>query len=120
MPNLPTPAQNTSVAFAARYPQVGRGAVARQFHREVERLDAGTELRIAQVQAAADVETAKVDAVASVGHSALQRVTVVAMTAQQLAMACPAAAGDLDFIKSLTVMQVGQIVSTTQQALRRL
>lgn len=122
MNSLPIPSRSSSdlsPLFGASRP-TPRGALARQHRRDLEQLSVATELRIAAVDAAADVQAAKLDAIASTGNGAMQRAALVNMAQQQLAMACPAAAGDLDFIKTITVMQLGQVVADTQQTLRRL
>ncbi len=49
----------------------------------------------------------------------MEQVALVAQMQQQLALAAPTASGDLDFIKTMTVMSVGQIVADTGRAVNR-
>ena len=74
----------------------------------------------AAVDAVAEVQKAKVDALTSTGGYAMQRAALVAQVQQQLALACPASSGDLDFLKSLTMVGVGQVVADTAAKVNRL
>lgn len=107
--------QSSAVSFRAP----GGGRLARQTARDLAAIDHSTEVRSAQISAAGEVQQAKVDAVARTGAYAMQQVTLVAQMQQQLALAAPAASGDLDFIKTMTVMSVGQIVADTGRAVNR-
>ena len=98
---------------------VRSGRLARQTARDLAAIDHSTEVRSARVCAAAEVQQAKVDAVARTGAYAMQQVAIVSQMQQQLALAVPAASGDLDFIKSITVMCVGQIVADTGREVNR-
>lgn len=95
------------------------GRLARQTARDLAAIDHSTEIRSARVAAAGEVQQAKVDAVARTGAYAMQQVSLVSQMQQQLALAAPAASGDLDFIKSITVMSIGQIVADTGREVNR-
>lgn len=107
----------TPSSFPAR-PTYG-GRLVRQTARDLAAIDRSTEIRSAQVAAAGEIQQAKVEAVARTGAYAMQQVALVAQVQQQLALAVPAAAGDLDFIKTMTVMGVGQLVADTGRAVNR-
>ncbi|WP_235366959.1 hypothetical protein [Rhodococcus sp. Chr-9] len=49
----------------------------------------------------------------------MQQAALVAQVQQQLALAAPAASGDLDFIKTMTVIGMGQAVADTARAVNR-
>lgn len=78
-----------------------------------------TEIRIAHADAAAQVQQAKADAVARTGAYAMQQAALVSQMATQLALAAPAASGDLDYLKTLTIMQLGQVVTDTGRQVGR-
>lgn len=92
----------------------------RQTRREVALIEAAVAVRQTAVDAAAEVQKAKIDALASTGGYAMQRATLVTQMEQQLAVACPTASGDLDFLKTLTVMGMGQVLSDTAAKVNRL
>ncbi len=79
----------------------------------------GTEIRVAIADATAQVQQAKADAVARTGAYAMQQAALVSQMATQLALAAPAASGDLDYLKTLTVMQLGQVVTDTGRQVGR-
>ncbi|TWS17782.1 hypothetical protein FK529_18885 [Tsukamurella asaccharolytica] len=83
------------------------------------RIERTTDLRIAAVQAAAEVQQAKADCVARTGAYAMQQAALVSQMATQLAMAAPTASGDLDYLKTLTVMQLGQVVTDCGRQVNR-
>lgn len=107
----------TQSTFPSR-PTTG-GRLARQTARALAAIDHGTDITTAQIAAAGEVQQVKVDTVARTGAYAMQQVALVAQMQQQLALAAPAASGDLDFIKTMTVMGVGQIVADTSRAVNR-
>ena len=95
------------------------GRLARQTARDLAAIDHGTDITTARIAAAGEIQQVKVDVVARTGAYAMQQVALVAQMQQQLALAAPAASGDLDFIKTMTVMGVGQIVADTSRAVNR-
>lgn len=95
------------------------GRLTRRTARDLAAIDYGTETTSARISATAEIQQVKVDAVARTGAYAMQQVALVTQMQQQLAMAAPAASGDLDFIKTMTVMGVGQIVADTSRAVNR-
>ena len=97
-------------------PSTSGGRLSRQTARELAAIDQSTEIRSAAIAAAGEVQQARVDAIARTGAYAMQQAALVAQMQQQLALAAPAASGDLDFIKSMTVAGIGQIVADTSRA----
>ncbi|ACY20723.1 hypothetical protein Gbro_1441 [Gordonia bronchialis DSM 43247] len=95
------------------------GRLARQTARDLAAIDQGTDITTARIAAAGEIQQVKVDAVARTGAYAMQQVALVSQVQQQLALAAPAASGDLDFIKTMTVVGVGQIVAGTGRAVNR-
>ncbi|MFV3114248.1 hypothetical protein [Gordonia amicalis] len=95
------------------------GRLARQTTRNLAAIDCNTDITSARISATAEIQQVKVDAVARTGAYAMQQAALVAQVQQQLALAAPAASGDLDFIKTMTVMGVGQIVADTCRAVNR-
>lgn len=100
-------------------PSASGGRLSRQTARELAAIDHSTELRSATIAAAGEVQQAKVDAIARTGAYAMQQAALVAQVQQQLALAAPAASGDLDFIKTMTVIGMGQAVADTARAVNR-
>ncbi|MFT3663037.1 MAG: hypothetical protein QM809_17210 [Gordonia sp. (in: high G+C Gram-positive bacteria)] len=95
------------------------GRLARQTSRQIAALDAATEVRTAAIRAAAELQQEKVDAVARTGAYGMQQVTLVSQAAQQLVLAAPAASGDIEYLKTLTVMSVGQIITDTARQVNK-
>lgn len=115
---------STIQPYTASVPSIlGSGRRARHEARahsaQLARIERLTEIRITQAEATAQVQQAKVDAVARTGAYAMQQATLVSQMATQLALAAPAASGDLDFLKSLTMMQLGQVVTDTGRQVNR-
>ncbi|MFD6677718.1 hypothetical protein ACFWDA_25585 [Rhodococcus zopfii] len=100
-------------------PSASGGRLSRQTARELAAIDHVTDLRSAAIAAAGEVQQAKVEAIARTGAYAMQQAALVAQVQQQLALAAPAASGDLDFIKTMTVMGMGQAVADTARAVNR-
>lgn len=100
-------------------PSASGGRLARQAARELAAIDHATDLRSAAIAAAGEVQQAKVDTIARTGAYAMQQAALVAQVQQQLALAAPAASGDLDFIKTMTVIGMGQAVADTARAVNR-
>jgi len=94
--------------------------LSRQVHREVALIEARVPVRQAAIDAAADVQRTKIDALASTGGYAMQRAALVAQMEHQLALACPTASGDLDYLKTLTTVGIGQVLSDTAAKVNRL
>ncbi|WP_255788306.1 hypothetical protein [Mycobacteroides abscessus] len=92
----------------------------RHVRREVALIEARVPVRQAAIDAAADVQRTKIDALASTGGYAMQRAALVAQMEQQLALACPTASGDLDYLKTLTTVGIGQVVVDTASKVNRL
>lgn len=94
--------------------------VNRQTRREVALIEANLAVRQTAVDAAGELQRAKLGTIASTGGYAMQRATLVTQMEQQLALACPASSGDLDVLKTLTVMSMGQVVVDTASKVNRL
>jgi hypothetical protein len=97
----------------------GGGQLSRQTARDLATIDQATEIATARAAAAGDVQQARIDAVARAGAYAMQQVALVSQMQQQLALAAPAASGDLDFIKTMTVLGIGQVVADTSRTVNR-
>ncbi|BBY97306.1 MULTISPECIES: hypothetical protein [Mycobacteriales] len=100
-------------------PSASGGRLSRQTARELAAIDHVTDLRSAAIAAAGEVQQAKVEAIARTGACAMQQAALVAQVQQQLALAAPAASGDLDFIKTMTVIGMGQAVADTAREVNR-
>lgn len=98
---------------------IAGGRLARQTSRQLAAIEQNSDVRQAAITAAAEVQQAKADAVARTGAYAMQQAALVSQMQQQLAMAAPAASGDLDYLKTLTVMTLGQIVTDTGRQVNR-
>ncbi|MGV9671368.1 hypothetical protein ACWDPV_12355 [Gordonia sp. NPDC003504] len=98
---------------------ISGGRLSRQTGRDLATINYSTEISTARVAAAGEVQQARIDAVARAGAYAMQQVALVSQMQQQLALAAPAASGDLDFIKTMTVVGIGQIVADTSRAVNR-
>ncbi|MBN7550305.1 hypothetical protein DDJ91_12575 [Mycobacteroides abscessus] len=92
----------------------------RRVHREVALIEANLAVRQTAVDAAGELQRAKLGAIASAGGYAIQQAAIVSQIQQQLALACPTASGDLDVLKTLTVMGMGQVVVDTAAKVNRL
>lgn len=92
----------------------------RQVHREVAVIEANLAVRQSAVDAAGELQRAKLGAIASTGGYAMQQAAIVSQMQQQLALACPSSSGDLDVLKTLTVMGMGQVVVDTASKVNRL
>ncbi|MFT4042898.1 MAG: hypothetical protein QM673_07040 [Gordonia sp. (in: high G+C Gram-positive bacteria)] len=108
---------NTQSAVSFR--SSGGGRLSRQTARDLAAIDRSTEVRSAQISAAGEVQQAKVDAITRTGAYGMQQATLLAQMQQQLALAAPGASGDIDFIKTMTVIGIGQAVSDTARAVNR-
>ncbi|MCF8785257.1 hypothetical protein [Rhodococcus ruber] len=105
--------------FPHAMPSATGNRLARQTARELAAIDHATQVRTTAVASAGEIQQAKIDAIAQTGAYAMQQAALVAQVQQQLALAAPAAAGDLDFLKTMTVMGIGQIVADTSRAVNR-
>ncbi|MBB4853384.1 hypothetical protein HNP40_000750 [Mycobacteroides chelonae] len=92
----------------------------RQASREVALIEANLAVRQTAVDAAGELQRAKLGTIASTGGYAMQQAAIVGQMQQQLALACPASSGDLDVLKTLTVMSMGQVVVDTASKVNRL
>lgn len=93
--------------------------LARQTSRQIAAIDQAADSRRAAIAATAEIQQEKVDAVARTGGYAMQQAALVSNMQQQLALAAPAASGDLDYLKTLTMMGIGQIVTDTARQVNR-
>lgn len=78
--------------------------MARQTSSALAAIDRHSEIAVAKAQAVADVPQAGVEAVARTRAYAMQQTALVSNMQQQLSMSALAASGDLDYIKTVTVM----------------
>ncbi len=95
------------------------GRLARQTSRQIAAINQAVDVNRAAIAAAADIQQEKVDAVARTGGYAMQQAALVSNMQQQLALAAPASSGDLDYLKTLTMMGIGQIVTDTARQVNR-
>ena len=95
------------------------GRLTRETARALAVVDHATEIRSSVIAAAGEIQQAKVDAIARTGAYAMQQAALVAQVQQQLALTAPAASGDLDVIKTMTVIGIGQAVADTARAVNR-
>ena len=105
--------------YTQSYSSAHQRRLARQAARGLAAIEHNANITTARIAAAGEIQQVKVDAVARTGAYAMQQVALVAQVQQQLALAAPAASGDLDFIKSMTVAGIGQIVADTSRAVNR-
>ncbi|WP_100515124.1 hypothetical protein [Mycobacteroides abscessus] len=92
----------------------------RATRQQLATIEATVAIKQAGIDAVAEVQRAKIDVVTSTGGYAMQRAALVGQMQQQLALASPVSSGDLDFLKSLTMIAVGQVLSDTVTKLNRL
>lgn len=92
----------------------------RATRQQLATIEAAVAVKQAAVDAVAEVQRAKIDVVTSTGGYAMQRAALVGQMQQQLALACPVSPGDLDFVKSLIMVAVGQVVADTAAKVNRL
>ncbi|MBF9328448.1 hypothetical protein [Mycobacteroides chelonae] len=92
----------------------------RTTRQQLAMIDATVAIKQAGIDAVAEVQRAKIDVVTSTGGYAMQRAALVGQMQQQLALASPVSSGDLDFLKSLTMVAVGQVVADTAARVSRL
>lgn len=99
---------------------VGYTGDARRLGRELSRVQAGTAIDVARIDAAVQRREAVVDGVTTVAARAMQHVSVVAQAEQQMAMTTPSASGRLAAIADAHALAMTGIVMDTERALRRL
>lgn len=92
---------------------------ARAHSAQLARIERTTDLQLARAQAVGDVQQAKSQVVATVGAYGMTQVAQVSQLVTQLALAAPSASGDLEYLRTLTTMQVGQVISDTTRMLNR-
>ncbi|WP_237074033.1 hypothetical protein [Mycobacteroides abscessus] len=92
----------------------------RATRQQLATIEATVAIKQAGIDAVAEVQRAKIDVVTSTGGYAMQRAALVGQMQQQLALASPVSSGDLDFLKSLTMVAVGQVVADTASKVNRL
>jgi hypothetical protein len=105
--------------FRPSLPSVTGDRLAHRTARELAAIDHATHVRTTAIASAGEIQQAKIDAIAQTGAYAMQQAALVAQVQQQFALAAPAAAGDLDFLKTMTVMGIGQVVADTSRAVNR-
>ncbi len=93
--------------------------VSRATRRELAAIDQTAAVRIAAVDAATVVQQAKIDAVMSVAATTQQRAALLVQTQQQLALTVPAASGQLDFLGTVALTAVAQLLSDTARIVGR-
>lgn len=97
-----------------------RTGVARQAGRELGRINAGTSLSVARIDAAAQRREAVADGVTAVTARALQAVAAVSQAEQQLALTVPHASGRLAAIADAHALAMTAIVMDAGRSLGRL
>ena len=90
----------------------------RRMARELERVEAGTQLGVARIDQAAELQAVRIQAVGYVGKRALHEVALVSQTEQQLAALVPIAAGRLQAIGDMTALSLADVVSDTLRKVR--
>ncbi|SDI90193.1 hypothetical protein SAMN05444157_0715 [Frankineae bacterium MT45] len=101
----------------------GAGAsfgLSRQVDRGLARIQGGTSLAVAKIEAQAEVNATKVDAMAAVTQRGLQGVAFMTQVEQQLAQAVPLAASRLQGLADIGALGMSQIIMDTATDLRRL
>lgn len=93
--------------------------LARQASRQIAGIERSADVRRTAIATAAEVQQEKVAAIARTGGYAMQQAALVTNMQQQLALAAPAASGDLDYLKTLTMMGIGQVVTDTARQVNR-
>lgn len=101
-------------------PYVGGGLTRdqRRALRSVSRYQAQTVSRTAAVHSEVSVSCAKIDGLATVTHTAMERVTYVALVRRALEQVSPEAAGDLLHLAQMFAIGAGNIAQDLQTALR--
>ncbi|MCA4994226.1 hypothetical protein HWD35_05830 [Tsukamurella tyrosinosolvens] len=92
---------------------------ARAHANQLAAIDRITDLKLKNAQSVSDVQQANVQVVATVGAYGLTQVAQVSQLVTQLALAAPAASGDLEYLRTLTTMQIGQVIAETTRLLSR-
>ena len=92
----------------------------RQADHAIARIQTGSSIRLARVDAEAEVMAGKTDAVNYVGGRAMHNVALLSQMEQQLAQAVPMASGRLATIGDITALAMSGIVSDTASRLHRI
>ncbi|WP_237075744.1 hypothetical protein [Mycobacteroides abscessus] len=92
----------------------------RSTRKQVATIAATVAVRTATVDAVTDVQQVKIDAVAAAGERAMLRAALLGQVQQQLVLACPASSGDMDVLKTITTISMGQVVADTAAKVARL
>jgi hypothetical protein len=103
-------------------PYVGGGAIVRDVRRTnrvVSRVQSGSQIRQASVDAETEVALAKIDSITATTGQALGAVAKVAQAETALAQNFPGASGRLAFIAERHMLHVSDAVDGLQTKLRR-
>ncbi|WP_237075733.1 hypothetical protein [Mycobacteroides abscessus] len=92
----------------------------RATRQQLATIEATVAVRRAAVDAVAEVQQAKIDAVGATGERAVLRAALLGQMQQQLVLACPASSGDMDVLKTITTISMGQVVADTAAKVARL
>lgn len=92
----------------------------RATRQQLATIEATVAVRRAAVDAVADVQQVKIDAVVAAGERAMLRAALLGQVQQQLVLACPTSSGDMDVLKTITTIGIGQVVADTATKVARL
>jgi hypothetical protein len=92
---------------------------ARRASRAISRVQAGGQVRQAQVDVDADVAMGKLDALTAATGQAMGQVAKVGMAEQQLAQLAPMASGRLSFIADRHMLAAADVLDDLRHELRR-
>lgn len=81
--------------------------------RELARIDARTEIGIAQIESQAELQAARIMAVGYVGRRAMNEVAMISQLEQQLSEIVPASAPRLRAIGDMVALAAAEIVAST-------
>ena len=86
--------------------------------RVLGRIDAQTQVGIAQIDQAAELQSRRVDAIGYVGKRALHEVALLSQLEQQLSALVPMAAGRLQALGDMAALGMADVVSDTVRKVR--
>lgn len=94
--------------------------VAKALGRDLSRIQAGTSVDVARIDAAVQRRESVADGITAMTGRALQHVALVSAAEQQLALSTPAASGRLAAVADAHGLAMAELVMDTAWALRRL
>lgn len=98
----------------------GSTSLVRTHGRQLDRIDAQTDIELAIVQQTVETEAAKLDGALRVAGKAAQGVAVLSQIEQQLTETVPTATSRVAFVVDRTVLEIGEMVTDACYRLRHL